>query len=243
MTIFISDVMKCYDQGNEEKVPPFLRGRVPDEYLQTLGVELIKHQTNSRKPTNQIQSEEHYNFNRWIWIQFAWIALQNASMTYGGGHTRQQKAKERVITRSPSSSSPSTGEKLSIRDNAMIRITNHPSTTLTKLDKLKSESAKPKRRTTSTTIPFSSGTTYESKLELDAKESETGNRYKMAVNQLHELKRINDQLSAEAVAKQTQLNERKTEQQIRQVGAQQSHKRTMSDGEDALEALQNRWNS
>ena len=96
MLSFIADVMAWFDVGiwGLAQSPLFLRERVGDEYLLKLGIDASTSRerigsagsktaglrTPGGKISNEIHSEAQYFFNRWIWIQFPWIALKNAAI-------------------------------------------------------------------------------------------------------------------------------------------------------------------
>ncbi|KAL3789640.1 hypothetical protein ACHAW5_002357 [Stephanodiscus triporus] len=105
MSSFIADVMAWFDSGISDltQSPPFLRERVGGEYLSKLGIELPSSKertgtagsktgiaglrTPGRNGSNEIHSEAQYFFNRWIWIQFPWIGLKNATITNEDNHS------------------------------------------------------------------------------------------------------------------------------------------------------------
>jgi len=208
-------------------LPAFLRERVPDEYLVTLETTQNNHAVGSRSR----QSEEaQYFFNRWLWIQFPYLALQSKSYEM----KPQQKIKEKPTTPITIRSQPV--EVLSVRDKAMIQTQNQPSVALTKLDKL--ESSKPRKRNPAA-IPFSSGTTWESNINLGATDSDQDTS-RTAVNQLHELKSLHNALTIEANTKDRQLAEQVNSKRLKQVGDGNRNKR-IRDGVEAIDALQSRF--
>jgi len=209
-------------------LPAFLREKVPDEYLEALDIAQSNHAGGSRSR----QSEEaQYFFNRWLWIQFPYLALQSKSY-----ETKPQpKIKEKATTPILIRSQPVEGlSSLSVRDKAMVQTLNNPSVALTKLDKLES---KPRKRNP-TAIPFSSGTTWESNIEQSAIESDQDTS-RTAVNHLHELKSIHNALTIEANIKDRQLTEQVNSQRLKQLGDGNRNKR-ISDGVEAIDALQSR---
>ena len=231
---FISEVMQWFDAGMISlgiDLPAFLRERVPDEYLETLETTQNNHAVGSRSR----QSEEaQYFFNRWLWIQFPYFALQSKSYETNP----QLKIKEKPTTPITTTSQPVEEQSsLSVRDKAMIQTLNQPSVALTKLDKL--ESSNKPRKKNPTAIPFSSGTTWESNINLDATDSDQDTS-RAAVTKLHELKSIHNALTIEANTKERQLTEQNNSQRLRQLGDGNRNKR-ISDGVEAIDALQSRF--
>ena len=231
---FISEVMLWFDQGMISlgvDLPAFLRERVPDEYLETIETTQNNHAVGSR---NRQSEEAQYFFNRWLWIQFPYLALQSKSY-----ETKPQpKIKEKQVTQTPIRSQPPEEQSsLSVRDNSMIQTLNNPSVALTKLDKI--ETSKPRKRNP-TVIPFSSGTTWESNINLDATDSNQDTSHKRALNQLQELKTIHNALTIEADAKDRQLVEQANSRRLKQLGDGNRSKR-ISDGVEAIDALQSRF--
>jgi len=206
-------------------LPAFLRERVPDEYLEALDIAQSNHAGGSRGASRQ--SEAQYFFNRWLWIQFPYLALQSHDTN------PQPRIKQKPTTPITTTSRPV--EELSVRDNAMIQTLNNPSVALTKLDKLES---KPRKRNP-TAIPFSSGTTWESNIEQRAIESDQDTS-RTAVNQLQELKSIHNALTIEVASKERQLAEQINSQRLKQLGDGNRNKR-ISDGVEAIDALQSRF--
>jgi len=212
-------------------LPAFLRERVPDEYLETLEKTQNNHTSGSRSRQSEVAQ---YFFNRWLWIQFPYLALQSKSY-----ETKPQpKIKEKTATPIPTASQPPEEQSsLTVRDKAMTQSFNNPSVALTKLDKLES---KPRKRNP-TAIPFSSGTTWESNNELDATDSDQDTSHKCALNQLHdELRSIHDKLTIEVASKERQLTEQANSLRLKQLGDGNRNKR-ISDGVEAIDALQSRF--
>ena len=234
---FISEVMLWFDTGMVSlgiDLPAFLRERVPDENLETLETTQNNNTAGSRSSRGQIAEEAQYFFNRWLWIQFPYLALQSKSY-----ETKPQpKIKEKPSTPIATTSQPVEDlSSLTVRDKAMVQTLNNPSVALTKLDKLES-SNKPRKRNP-TVIPFSSGTTWESNNELGVMESDQDTS-RIAVNQLHELKSIHDNLTIEANTKDRQLAEQVNSLRLKQLGDGNRNKR-ISDGVEAIDALQSRF--
>ncbi len=160
MSSFIADVMAWFDSGISDltQSPPFLRERVGGEYLSKLGIDLSssKERTGTAgsnigtarlrmlggNGSNEIHSEAQYFFNRWIWIQFPWIGLKNATITNEDNH-RHQKANASDNTSAELVAEDSAG--MNLREKTMIpaKVTALSST----LDTI--ESTKPKSSSSS----------------------------------------------------------------------------------------------
>jgi len=245
MSHFVADVMAWFSKNISSltRLPPFMRESLEDECLRSIGIDLPlgRERGDSAGPRmlqnrtpNQMQPEAQYFFNRWVWIQFPWLALKNAS-TVGQKNVCRPNDQSNILR---DESTPSTPERsISVRDKAMISAgVAEPSPTLVKLDKM--ESLEPRRKN-STVIPFSAGTSWESKKDLRARKSSDESSYEYAAKQLRELKHIHDTITVEAESKERHLNELESVSKSRQVGDTKSHRRIV-DGEKSLKEFQSR---
>ena len=133
---------------------------------------------------------------------------------------------------------PVAEQSISLRDKAMISRISEPSATLLKLDRM--ESAEPKKKTSTVSIPFSAGTTWESQMDTRKKNnSKDGSSHDNVLRQLRELKNIHDSLTVEANKKEKQLNKLTNAIALRQIGDTKKHK-CIVEGEKALTELQTR---
>lgn len=198
MLSFIADVMAWFDLGISDltQSPPFLRERVGDEYLIKLGIDVStgRERTGSAgskngcagfrmpgaKISNEIHSEAQYFFNRWIWIQFPWIALKNAS------NYHHPKANNATGDNTGGEVQP-TDCSMNIREKAMIRakVTDLSST----LDMI--ESTKPKKKSTTSTPLSSERELRELKIIYDRLRLETESRDKQ-FNELERARKARD---------------------------------------------------
>ena len=243
MSKFISDVMQWFDDGISSlgfELPPFLRERLPNEYLQSMGVDLTPRERSGMtgspaKHNSQIESESRYYFMRWIWIQFPWIALaqtqqSNSSLTSEG---------KRHIFPSATNTSRSHTVELSVRDKAMLHpsgVTDRSVALAAKLINLESD-PKPRTRPSTASIPFSTGTSWENRIDL-VSESEDSS-YERAVHQLREVKSIHDDLAVDVEARLKQVAYLNNVHKVRRAGEEESHKK-MNEGTVALVALHTR---
>ena len=234
MSFFLTEVMAWFSRkiSGHTRLPPFLREKVEESVL---GADLVFNRErvapNSFRKPSAIQSEDHkYYFNRWIWIQFPWLALKNACLVSQNdqNHTSNQSKMCRIST-------PTEEPSIGLREKSLIKTIAEPSATLMKLNKMSSTSPKKK---TITEIPFSSQTTWQNTQEK-TNSAEDNPSNEVLMKQLRDLKHVHDTLAVEASNKEKQLLELERANTARQVGDKKSHTR-IARGEKELGELHSR---
>lgn len=238
MAHFLAGVLHWFGKNSPDLAPspPFMRPSVNGDYLRSIGIETAEgiNASKSVQPLghqrSRIQSEALYHFNRWVWSNFPWLALANTSATTSDhGHGRASPAPPAKTT-TPDPEAEQQQLALSLRDKALA-YSMPPNATLMKLEKL--ESSDHPRARTQTTIPFSSGTTWEKRGALGESNQDVADVEK----RLQEIKQIYDSLVVESESKERRLRELRSVAKSRQIGDDQS-KKNCSDREKALKSLQ-----
>ncbi|KAL9191603.1 hypothetical protein ACHAXT_001309 [Thalassiosira profunda] len=222
---FLAEVMAWFSRGlaDHTKSPPFMRESLDATVLDRLNIDVSSLRGDDpsalRRPhaRGKLQPETLYFLNRWIWLQFPWLALKNAAACRDSG----RQLTNGVGDRSSVADETAEPSAISVRDKAMLHARiGRPSTAVAKLDKLET-TAEPKPKTASV-IPFSSGTSWESRQDID----DGSNRGSVddAAKQLRELKQLYDTIVAEADAKQKHLRELENASRIRSASEAKSQK-------------------
>ncbi len=261
MTEFIANVMLWFSNkiAKSISVPPFMRGSLDGiKKLDNSSGTCFYSEAFGGRLIHQMHSESHYFFNRWVWIQFPWLALMSASKAVqavsslevrGDNNTSQNKVWAMKKNDPLAERNDNSAADVSVRDKAMISAgVAIPSMTLLKMDKLKSSID----RTKSTAdIPYSSSSEKNSRIKSEQPPQEDGedcgnksglnDELRLAYSNLSDMRQVYDRLAVETSVKTTQLQDISSVISERQVGDDRSH-RLITDGEDILLKLQCRFN-
>ena len=150
------------------------------ERIGSAGSKISGLRTSGGKISNEIHSESQYFFNRWIWIQFSWIALKNAAIIPEDNY---HHPKANVTGDNTGGEVQPADYSMNLREKAMLRakVTDLSYT----LDMI--ESTKPKKKGTAST-PLS---LRELKIIHDCLRLETQSREKQ-FNKLERAKKARD---------------------------------------------------